>query len=549
MKKISLLLKNISKLLNPTDNMTSMGNNIKENIFSGITVAIIALPLALAFGEISGLGPIAGIIGALCGGLLGGLFGGNIYSVSGPTAPTSSQISTFMGAYLVSTTSSPDLVAIFSIIFLSGLIMVIIASLNISKYIQYIPYSVVSGFMCGIGLIIIISQIKNFLGITEYNLENINYDIILISIPTLIVLFIWPSIKKNLSYLKKIPSPLIALVVGTSISYLLNLDIPLIGEKMQNTNNSNIFNLYIPNFERFTEFINPAFSLACLVIIDSLLTCIISDNLTGVRHVSSKETFGQGIANMCSGLLGGTPTATATMFTVSNIKSGSSSSLSSIVYGLTLLAILLGFKFVVAIIPLACIAAILLKVGFDILDYRILPILKKLPASDFITFFIVLFVTVFYDLILAVGIGVTIATIQSIESINRYVKSTHKHKFILIEDWAKNIDLKKHASINVFKLEGPIFFGSMKSLIKSYVKSEKKDILIIDINDITRVDLSGAYALEDLIKGAQANTLVYVLNENHKADKVLRKVNFIKHIGEKFYYSSKESLVKTLEKI
>ena len=114
MKKISLLLKNISKLLNPTDNMTSMGNNIKENIFSGITVAIIALPLALAFGEISGLGPIAGIIGALCGGLLGGLFGGNIYSVSGPTAPTSSHISTFMGAYLVSTTSSPDLVAIFS---------------------------------------------------------------------------------------------------------------------------------------------------------------------------------------------------------------------------------------------------------------------------------------------------------------------------------------------------------------------------------------------------------------------------------------------------
>ena len=202
MKKISLLLKTSSKLFNPTDNMTSMGNNIKENIFSGITVAIIALPLALAFGEISGLGPIAGIIGALCGGLIGGLFGGNIYSVSGPTAPTSSQISTFMGAYLVSTTSSPDLVAIFSIIFLSGLIMVIIASLNISKYIQYIPYSVVSGFMCGIGVIIIISQIKNFLGITEYNLQNINYDIILISIPTLIVLFIWPSIKKSISYFK-----------------------------------------------------------------------------------------------------------------------------------------------------------------------------------------------------------------------------------------------------------------------------------------------------------------------------------------------------------
>lgn len=548
MKILTQFINTIIQLFNPIDNIKSI-KNVKEDIFSGITVAVIALPLALAFGEISGLGPFAGIIGAICGGLIGGLFGGSMVSVSGPTAPTSSQIAVFMGAYLIGTSSFPDFVAIFSIIFLSGIIMIIAASLNISKYIQYIPYSVVSGFMCGIGIIVILSQIKNFFGTKQYNLSDINYDILIVSIPTFIILFLWPLIKKNFNYINKIPSPLIALIIGTSISYLFNLEIPLIGDKMQNTNESHIFNFYIPDFERFIEFLNPAFSLALLVIIDSLLTCIIGDNLTGIRHTSNKETFGQGLANMLSGLLGGTPTATATMFTVSNIKSGASSSLSSIVYALTLLAILLGFSFIVEMIPLACIAAILLKVGFDILDYRILPIMRKLPISDLFIFITVLFITVFYDLILAVGVGVLIAIVQSADSIKRYIKSKHKHQFISIEEYKLNLKKYKNESINIFRLEGPIFFASMKLLVKSYTDHQKKDILIIDMNNITRIDLSGTYALEDLIKGAQINnTLVYVINENSKIDKVLKNVNFIKHIGEKFYFKSKKLLEENLNR-
>tara|TARA_Y100000768_G_scaffold155876_1_gene116413 strand:- start:175 stop:1824 length:1650 start_codon:yes stop_codon:yes gene_type:complete len=548
MKILTQFINTIIQLFNPIDNIKSI-KNVKEDIFSGITVAVIALPLALAFGEISGLGPFAGIIGAICGGLIGGLFGGSMVSVSGPTAPTSSQIAVFMGAYLIGTSSFPDFVAIFSIIFLSGIIMIIAASLNISKYIQYIPYSVVSGFMCGIGIIVILSQLKNFFGTKQYNLSDINYDILIVSIPTFIILFLWPLIKKNFNYINKIPSPLIALIIGTSISYLFNLEIPLIGDKMQNTNESHIFNFYIPDFERFIEFLNPAFSLALLVIIDSLLTCIIGDNLTGIRHTSNKETFGQGLANMLSGLLGGTPTATATMFTVSNIKSGASSSLSSIVYALTLLAILLGFSFIVEMIPLACIAAILLKVGFDILDYRILPIMRKLPISDLFIFITVLFITVFYDLILAVGVGVLIAIVQSADSIKRYIKSKHKHQFISIEEYKLNLKKYKNESINIFRLEGPIFFASMKLLVKSYTDHQKKDILIIDMNNITRIDLSGTYALEDLIKGAQINnTLVYVINENSKIDKVLKNVNFIKHIGEKFYFKSKKLLEENLNR-
>ena len=188
MKILNQFINTIIQLFNPIDNIKSI-INVKEDIFSGITVAVIALPLALAFGEISGLGPFAGIIGAICGGLIGGLFGGSIVSVSGPTAPTSSQIAVFMGAYLIGTSSSPDFVAIFSIIFLSGLIMIIIATLNISKYIQYIPYSVVSGFMCGIGIIVILSQLKNFFGTKQFNLNDINYDIMIVSITTFFIYY------------------------------------------------------------------------------------------------------------------------------------------------------------------------------------------------------------------------------------------------------------------------------------------------------------------------------------------------------------------------
>ncbi|MAQ43171.1 MAG: hypothetical protein CMG25_01610, partial [Candidatus Marinimicrobia bacterium] len=369
------LIINTLKEINPWHNIRILHSNIKADVLAGITVGIIALPLALAFGEISRLGPVAGIWGAIAGGIVGGLFGGCMVGVSGPTAPKAAQIAAFMSAFVIGTTNNPDLIAAFSIIFLSGLILIMISVIKISKFIHYTPYPVVAGFMCGIGVIVILTQINAFVGLESeksihevfqnfsYTIQNINIEALYVAIPSLMILFLWESLEKKIAFFKNIPSPLAALIIGTSIAYLMNLNIPYIGDKMNNTGDAQIFSFYIPDLSRLGEFIIPALALAGLAVLDSLLSCKVADNMTNTHHSSDRETFGQGMANMAAGLFGGVTTATATMRTVANIKFGAKTPLASIIHGLTLLAILLGLGFLVEAIPTACLAAILFKVG------------------------------------------------------------------------------------------------------------------------------------------------------------------------------------------
>ena len=537
------------KEISPWENIKSLNTNIKGDILAGVTVGIIALPLALAFGEISQLGPVAGIWGAIAGGVVGGLFGGCMVGVSGPTAPKAAQIAAFMGVFVIGTTNEPDLVAAFSIIFLSGLILVAISMLRISRYIHYTPYPVVAGFMCGIGVIVIITQINAFLGLEAektihdvfknfaYTIQNINIEALYVAIPSLLILFLWRFLEQKLKFIENIPAPLISLIVGTSIAYFMKLKIPYIGDKMGGAHEAQIFSFYIPDLTRISEFMGPALALAGLAVLDSLLSCIVADNMTRTRHSSDRETFGQGMANMAAGLLGGVTTATATMRTVANIKFGGKTPLASIIHGLTLLAILSGLGFLVAAIPTACLAAILFKVGIDIMDYRILPVLKKLPVGDLLIFLIVLFVTVYENLMVAIAIGVAFAFFRFIKE----VSTTYQHKsfslsksdFIL--EGLKKDELHK-LPISVFQPQGPLFFGSIDSLISAYNLTPKHEMLIIDMSHVTMIDLSGAYALEDLISGADSNgKRVIVWNASLQIKKVLEKIDFIKSNVEGYY--------------
>lgn len=550
-------IKSSLKEINPIQNIKTMHTNIRGDIMAGITVAIIALPLALAFGEMSQLGPVAGIWGAIAGGIVGGLFGGCLVGVSGPTAPKAAQIAAFMSVFVIGTTNSPDLVAAFSIIFLSGLILVLISMLKISRFIHYTPYSVVAGFMCGIGVIVILTQINAFVGLEAekdihgvfanfgHSMRNINIEALYVAIPSLAILFLWPMLEKKMSQLSMIPAPLVALVIGTGIAYGLQLDIPYIGDKMGNTAETKIFSFYLPDFSRFSEFIGPALALAGLAVLDSLLSCIVADNMTGEHHSSDRETFGQGMANMAAGLFGGVTTATATMRTVANIKFGGKTPLASVVHGLTLLAILLGLGSLVAAIPTACLAAILFKVGIDILDYRILPVLKRLPITDLLVFLIVLIVTVYEDLMIAMAIGVVFAFFRFIQE----VSETYQHKVIPLSSSScapkgqnrKEID---KLPVSVLQPQGPLFFGSIEPLMNAYANAPKHDMLIVDMSKVSMVDLSGAYALEDLIMDATAKNIeVYVANANPKIKATLEKVAFIEHIGEDHYKNSMRSVV------
>ena len=566
MKRILFFLKSSLEEIDPRSNFLSLSTNVKGDILAGITVGIIALPLALAFGEISQLGPIAGIWGAIAGGLIGGLFGGCLVGVSGPTAPKAAQIAAFMSFFVIGELNNPDLVAAFSIIFLSGLILVGISLLKISRFIHYTPYPVIAGFMCGIGVIVILTQINAFVGLgaeanlhnvvlnIKYTFQNYNSDALIVSIPCLITLFMWSRITKKIVRLATIPSPLAALILGTSIAYIMNLNIPYIGDKMGSATDGRIFSFYIPDFSRFTEFFLPALALAALAVLDSLLSCKVADNLTSTRHSSDRETFGQGMANMVAGLFGGVTTATATMRTVANIKFGAKTPLASIVHGLTLLAILLGLGSFVAIIPTACLAAILFKVGIEIMDYRIIPVLKKLPISDLLVFMIVLLITVFEDLMIAIAIGTIFALFSSryeLRSIFNFNSSDLVGGLNGTEFAPKNLDLNQldKLPVKILRPQESLFFGTIEPMIEAYSATDEHEILIVDLSNVLMIDLTGAYALEDLINNTmKKNTEVLITGMDPKIEKTLVGLNFVKNIGIDNFKSSKELISPMLQK-
>ena len=560
-----LFVKRALKEISPTKNFTSLKTNIQGDILAGITVGIIALPLALAFGEISQLGPIAGLWGAIVGGIIGGLFGGCMVGISGPTAPKAAQIAAFMSFFVIGTTNEPDLTAAFSIIFISGLILVILSLLNVSRFIHYTPYSVIAGFMCGIGVIVILTQMNAFVGLeVEKNihdvfknlgssLANVNIEALIVSVPSLLILFLWPFLEKSSKYLTKIPSPLVALIIGTAIAHSFKLDIPFIGDKILNASGQNIFSFYIPDFSRLKDFFGPALALASLAVLDSLLSCKVADNMIGDRHSSDRETFGQGMANMAAGLVGGVTTATATMRTVANIKFGGKTPLSSIVHGLTLLAILLGMSSFVAAIPAACLAAILFKVGIDIMDYRILPVIRKIPKTDLLIFCVVLFITVYEDLMVAIAVGICIAIIanfkefkSSLSLSNQFSSKTFAHSNFSKKD-------NKFANINedlvqIFDIRGPVFFGSVESLLRAYSALPVHKILLMDIRKITSFDITGAYALEDLIHQLrQKGISTYVICTQVKIKTTLKNLNIIESMGSDRYLNSPNEALPAIE--
>ena len=563
--KVLLFIRRALKEISPRKNISSLKNNVQGDVLAGITVGIIALPLALAFGEISQLGPVAGVWGAIAGGIIGGLFGGCMVGISGPTAPKAAQIAAFMSFFVIGTTKDPDLTAAFSIIFISGLILVIISLLNISRFIHYTPYSVVAGFMCGIGVIVILTQMNAFIGLeVEKNLHDvfknfknsilrINTEALYVSVPSLVILFLWPLLEKTFNILKKIPPPLVALIVGTAIAHTLRLDIPYIGDKISNTSEQNIFSLYIPDFSRIKDFFVPALALAGLAVLDSLLSCKVADNMIGDRHNSDRETFGQGMANMAAGLMGGVTTATATMRTVANIKFGGQTPLASIVHGLTLLAILLGMSPLVAAIHAACLAAILFKVGIDIMHYRILPVIRKIPKIDLLIFSVVLFITVYEDLMIAIAVGVVIAILAyfkdvkfSIRTSDQYsAHSLHNSDFADKNDYSKGLS---DGSVQVFAIKGPVFFGSVESLLKAYSQIPAHKALIIDLREVTSLDITGAYALEDLVRSLQNRGIPsYLFSTQESIRQAMTNLNIVNNIGGDHYLDSSSKIFRTLK--
>lgn len=491
-------------------------SNIKNNVLGGITAAVVALPLALAFGVASGAGATAGLYGAIILGFFASLFGGTKTQISGPTGPMTvvfaSAVVTFSG----------DINAVMTVVLLAGILQIVFGLVGIGKWVRFIPYPVISGFMSGIGCIIILLQINPFLGVDSSGsilqtiidipttFQHISTPSLLIATATLVIMFFTP--KKITSV---IPSALIALVVMTYVNVLLSFDIPNIGEIPMS-----LPDFVLPTtfeFIKLKEVVTFAITLALLGTIDTLLTSVVADSITKTKHNSNRELIGQGIGNTLCSFVGAIPGAGATMRTVINIKSGSDSKLSGMVHAVTLLIIVLFLAPLAQQIPLAVLAGILIKVGFDILDYRFFKIMTKVPRKDLVIMSIVLLLTVFVDLIMAVGVGITIASILSIYHISKQTKFQTKHSGDIFD-----IDVKNH-STQILKIHGSLFFATSVMFEKRMKKFRTAKNIIIDAHSVGFMDLSAMLSLEEIVMNfKEDNKEVYLILHESNRRKLLR---------------------------
>lgn len=530
--------------------------NLKGDIFGGVTTAIISLPLALAFGVASGAGAEAGLWGAIMVGFFAALFGGSNTLISEPTGP----MTVIMTAILTSMMAKyPEtgLAMSFTVVIMAGIFQILLGTLKLGKYVTLMPYSVISGFMSGIGVILIILQLSPLLGhsappggvlgtITALPniLANISYNELLLGALTLAVLFFFPK-----QYRKFVPAQLVALVAVTLLSvFLFDTDsIRRIGEIP-----AGLPSLIIPNFnsEMLTAMVIDALVLGTLGCIDTLLTAVIGDSLTRKEHDSDKELRGQGIANVISGLFGALPGAGATMGTVTNIQVGAQSPLSGIIRALVLALVVLVAGGLTEPIPMAVLAGIAVYVGFNILDWSFIQRAHKVSLQSMAIMYGVMFLTVFVDLIVAVGLGVFISNIIIIEQLSRaqarQVKAiSDADNDLPLTDNERAILERANGKVLFFYLSGPMIFSVSKAISRQHTSISDYQVMILDLSDVPMIDVTVGLALENAIKDAlDAHCEVLLLCPHLDTRKRLQKLNVLSLINSNNHCTSREQALK-----
>ncbi len=537
-------------------------NNIKGDFFGGVTAGIVALPLALAFGiqafgginhpDAAPMGALAGLIGATLLGFFAALFGGTHSQISGPTGPM-----TVITASLISTTwtaSSGNISAVLIAMAMAGIFcgvfQILFGIIRIGKYVRYIPYPVLSGFMSGIGVIIILQQIYPLIGkkspVSTIDMiigfpaalaDNISIMALLLGLCTIAIIMALPRLTK------KIPATLVALIIMTIVSLLCSFDAALTigqiptGLPMPFFTKDGIDLSGIDWWTTIQAGIIPGLTLAGLGSIDTLLTSVVADNITKTKHNSNKELIGQGIGNALAGLFCGIAGAGATMRTVVNVKSGGRTQLSGMIHAMSLLAILLGLGSLVKYVPLSVLAGILITVGWGIIDFRGFKDLTHIPKADAFVLIVVFLMTVFVDLLTAVGIGMVIAAVLFMKRAGDLAEKQYEGG-ILNEGFDHNTpwedetdvteEMKKH--IYILRLGGPVFFASITGFNKVMHEVPTNGIktVIIRMKRVTFMDQSGAYALETAIKDLQAQGIEVLMTIiQPQADAILHKTHII----------------------
>jgi len=502
--------------------------NLRADLFGGLTTAIISLPLALAFGVASGAGATAGLYGAVCVGFFAAFFGGTPTLISEPTGPMTVVMTAVISSAIADNPENGLAIA-FTVVMMAGIFQILFGALRLGKYITLMPYSVISGFMSGIGVILIVLQIAPLLGQasppggvmgTLRNLPELIVNLqpieLLLALVTIAVLFLTPRSLKRYA-----PPQLVALLLGTALSLTLfgAADIRRIGEIPMGLP-SLIFPTFTPG--QITSMVIDAAVLGMLGCIDTLLTAVIADSLTRTEHDSNKELIGQGIGNLVSGICGGLPGAGATMGTVVNIQTGARTALSGLTRAGILLVVVLGAAQLTQAIPMAVLAGIAFKVGVDILDWSFLQRAHKVSTRGTVIMYGVLFLTVFVDLIVAVGVGVFIANILTIDRLSELqaegvkVVSDSDDEIPLSPEEQELLD-QGMGKVLLFYLSGPMIFGVAKAIAREHAALQDSHAVIFDLSDVSHMGVTVSLSIENMIQDSlDMGCQVYVVGANKK---------------------------------
>lgn len=520
-------------------------DNLRGDLYGGVTAAVVALPLALAFGVASGAGPIAGLWGAILVGFFAALFGGTPSQVSGPTGPITVVMAVIITNY------AHDLRLAFTVVMLAGAIQILFGVLKLGRYIAYVPFSVVSGFMSGIGLIIIIIQLAPMIG---FDTSKDGVVTALADFPDLVTDPVFHALALGLLALAisvflphrfraYAPPALVALIMGTLAAVFLLDGAPVLGDIP-----SGLPEAQIPKITsgELGGMLGSALILAILGSIDSLLTSLVADNVTRTHHNSDRELVGQGIGNMFAGFFGAIPGAGATMRTMINVRAGGRTSISGVLHALVLLALVLGLGPLAEDIPSAVLAGILLKVGWDIIDWGYLRRVRRAPRDETLVMLTVLVLTVFVDLITAVGVGVIMASLiaarklswQQLAQLRLYPQQDGEavsdtgggdHALTRAEQ-----DLLESANGDVLllHLNGPFTYGSAKGMVQLLTGTgDGYKSVVFDFSEVPLIDGSIAMAVEELMHQArEAGQTVIVSGLGGPAVDILERMGVLESI-------------------
>ena len=513
-------------------------STFRGDLFGGITAAVVGLPVALAFGVASGLGAIAGMYGAIAVGFFAAVFGGTRSQISGPTGPMA------IAMAVIVATHAESFAEAFTIAIMAGLIQVLLGVLRIGRFVAYTPYSVISGFMSGIGIIIILLQTLPFLGSPVVSggpvgsilawpdaIRDINLNAFAIAAVTLAVGVLWPS-----RLAKYLPPTLAALASGTLLSVLWLTQTPVIGDVPTGLPDlrSPVFS---PDF--LIHAVQPALIIALLGSIDSLLTSLIADSMTRTSHDPNRELVGQGIGNTIAGLIGGLPGAGATMGTVVNIRAGGRTQVSGVLRAAILLALVLGLGKYVEAIPHAALAGILMKVGWDIIDWRFLTRVHRVQKAHLLVMLITLGLTVFLDLVTAVAIGLIAAGMASARQLERLELDSVVSVPLLDQSFLaghKAIDAVDDfsARVGLVALRGAFTVASSNKLVNTIsVDIRDHEVVILDFSETIYMDDSAALVVEQLIDSAiEDDTECIVMGLDGLPANTLNGLNALQHVPE-----------------